>query len=312
MNVLYQNRPLHLWIGGDGIQLEKTMEAVSLKGVNTMFNDQPLIRPAIALKKFDIVHTYNFSMPWTKYQIWAAKNARKKAICTMIYHEGENFIPYAEQQVMLDSLDAMIFATEGEKDRVRRHLKMDESKAHVIPNGIDPWWFEPTDKKLENPVSPVLTVGRIEEFKGQLAVAQACKELGLRYVCIGESTDNGLVQKLKDLGAEVIGPQSHEDLKVWYNRCLLYVLASKAEVMPLTVMEAGSQGKHIVLTDHCEWKIPGTEYVEHGNVEMIKEAIITQINKSVLNNELLDLLRTMTWDKIADQHIKLYESVLKG
>lgn len=311
MNVLFQNRPANLWIGGDGIQLEKTMTAVSDLGVNVEFNDQALIKPALRLRKFDIVHTFNFSMPWTRYQVWAAKNARKKAVCTMIYHEGEEFTPYKEQQIMLDSLDAMIFATEGEKERVRRHLTMDESKAHVIPNGIDSWWF---DNAVIPPVDLppfVLTVGRLEPFKGQLATAKACKELGYLYVCIGQIVDNDYAENLKKEGALLLTPMSHEDLRKFYVLCKTYVLASRAEVMPLTVMEAGSQGTNIVLTNHCEWQIPNAEYVEFDQVDQIREAIKKSVEKP-FNSALKDLLKTMTWESVAKQHIELYERILKG
>lgn len=308
MKILYQNRPENGWIGGDMIQLFATMREVRKKGHEVAFNDQPLIRPALLLRSFDIVHTFNFSMSWTKYQIWAAKNANKKAICSMIYQEMEDYIPYEEQQKMLDSVDACIFLHEGEIERVKRHLKIDESKIHIVPNGIDEFWFE---KQSVDPTIEefVLTVGRIDGTKGQLETAKACKKLGIRYICIGEIIDEEYARKCELFGAVLYPPMKPNDLIRFYASCSVFVLASKTELMPLVVMEAGAQGKPIVLTKNCEWDIPVYR------CENTKESIMENISLALAqkNNFVFrDMVKEMTWDKVGDKIIKIYEGVIGG
>lgn len=297
-----QSRPKNLWIGGDMIQLEKTSEALRKLGVEVDFNDQPLFTPAILLSDYDIVHTWNFSMPWTKYQIWAAARQGIPVVCSMIYHEGEQFIPYGHQQIMLDSLSKAIFLTSGEIDRVERHITLNRGISEIIPNGIDDDWFIPETGK-----EYVLTVGRLDGTKGQLITAMACKELGLKYICVGERQNEEYAKTVESFGAEILSPKDKEGLKPIYQKCSVYVLASDAEVMPLTVMEAGAMGKNIVLTKRCEWKIPA-EYVDNTDLEEVKEAIRVSLKKSK-NKEFVKMLKEMTWNKVAERLLVIYKEL---
>lgn len=306
LKVLYQNRPKNTWIGGDYIQLEKTAEAINKLGNEVEINEQPIYLPAKGYAKFDIVHLFNFSMKWTKVQMGVAKMWNKPIVCSMIYHESDMFIPYEVQQIMLDTADACIFLTPSEIKRVKRHLKIDEKKIHIIPNGVDKFWL----KKVKRTKDYVLTVGRIEPHKGQLEVAKACKQLGLKYIIAGEDTDKDYLSKCLEAGAEWVGKKEKEELLKLYAGCSVFVLASRAEVMPLVVMEAGCQAKNIVVAEHCEWKdIPNAEWCRYGSVGSIKKAINRSLAKED-NNELREKLKGMTWDKVAKQIKKVYESVI--
>lgn len=308
MKVLFQNRPKEQWQGGDMIQLEKTQQALLDKGIEVYFNDEPLFSPALLLQTFDIVHTWNFSMEWTKFQIWAAKKHGRKIVCSMIYHETDRFVEYDLQQIMLDACDACIFLSQGEVERVKRHLKIDESKIHIIPNGIDAWWFNPTTEKNKHG-KYVLTVGRVEGAKGQLAVSEACKQLGIKYLCAGEIIEADIAKKIHENGGVILGKLTPEGLKPLYKHAKAMVLASQHEIFPLSVMEAGSQSTNIVLTEGSEWKdIPNVELCKFGDVESIKSAIEKAISKPK-NTEFRDKLKTMTWSSVADQILSIYSKI---
>jgi len=308
MRVLLQNRPAELWTGGDQIQLEQIQKALVKKGIGADYNGQPVISPAFLMSQYDIVHLFNFSMLWTKYQLWVGKKWKKPVVCSMIYHESDAFIPYDQQQIMLDSLDAALFLAPGEVERVRRHLIIPDEKIFFVPNGIDPFWFNPVT--VDEGVMQsgfILTVGRIEPSKGQLAVAKACIKLNVPYICIGDVVDNSYRALLDGLGAIILPRMGPEDLIKFYASCGVFCLASRAEVMPLSAMEAGAQGAPIVLTDHCEYKdIPGVHWVEFENVDKIVE----KLRLALLGGKNLqwrEQLRSMTWDKVADQLITIYE-----
>jgi glycosyltransferase involved in cell wall biosynthesis len=307
LKILFINRPKNTWVGGDYVQMEATAEALRKIGCTVDISETPLPMPAKRMFDYDIVHIFNFSMPWAKLGVWASKTKGLETVCSMIYHEGETFIDYPAQQIMFDAIDKAIFLTEGEIKRVKRHLKVDDKKCVIIENGLDSFWFEPLE--TDDKISPyVLTVGRIEPFKGQLAVAQACQQLGLSYLCVGEIVDENYANQIEGAGGLLVGKMFGEELKKMYKACSVYVLASQAEVMPLTVMEAGSQKKNIVMSDHCEWKIPCCEYVKHGDVAQIKEAIETSLKKTEAI-ELYNKVKTMTWDNVALKLIGVYESI---
>lgn len=310
MKVLLQNRPKGLWVGGDIVQLEKTAEALAQKGVDVEIDDKAIYQPALLYRHFDIIHLFNFSMHWTLAQMKVAKIHQKLVACSMIYHESDQFVSYPDQQKMLDCLDAAIFLAPGELERVKRHLKIKDEIIHYVPNGIDEFWFNaPVNiaKKIKN---YVLTVGRIEETKGQLGVSIACKNLGLRYVMVGERINNSYASQCEANGAVWFPAMAHKDLINVYANARLFVLASRAEVFPLTVMEAGSQGLNIVLTDHCEWKeIPNVKWCEFENPESIEKAIKSALTLNP-NTQLKNKVKKMTWGNVADDLIKIYESII--
>jgi len=305
--ILHQNRPRHQWIGGDVVQMDNTMVELGKMGLDISFSDKPLFQPALLLQDYDITHLWNFSMPWTKFQLWSAKRHGLKVVCSMIYHETDAFIPYDQQQVMLDNLDAAIFLSEGEIERVRRHLNIRDEIIHIIPNGIDPIWFKDTKEKNKYG-DYVLSVGRIETPKGQLAVSKACKELGIKYVCAGEIVEDAIAKEIKKNGGILLGSCSKEELKPLYKHCKAFVLASKHEIFPLTVMEAGAQKANIVLTETSEWKPEEVELCEFDNVKSIKKAIQTQIAKKKTDT-FKKKLEEMTWTNVAKEVAKIYKKL---
>jgi glycosyltransferase involved in cell wall biosynthesis len=306
MKVLFINRPKESWVGGDYVQMERTAEELRKLGVEVDISETPLISPAMKMMEYDIVHVWNFSMTWSKFGVWAGAKWKRKVVASMIYHEGETFVPFPHQQVMLDHTDACVFLSNTEIDRVRRHLKIKESQIHVIPNGIDSFFFK---GKRADKQDKVLTVGRIEADKGQLGVAKACKELGIPYLCIGSIQDKGYADLLRAEGALLFTSLPQKELIPYYAECKVHALISKAEIFPLTAMEAGAQGCNLVLTTHCEWKPEGEEYAEYDNVETIKDAITKAMAKPY-NEKLKTNLKKMTWKKVAKSVKKVYENIL--
>lgn len=300
MKVLFANRDPKSWIGGDQIQLEKTRTELGKLGVETRFTSLNIPDPE-DIVDVDIVHCFNFCAPWTKFQIWQASKLEKKIVCSMIYHETDKLVDYPTQQAMVNECSALIFLTKGEVDRARRHLDIPPEKIWIVPNGIDAQWFEPV-----HPVpSDVLTVGRIEEGKGQLAVAKACKELGLQYTCIGELSEYAKLVAAQ--GAKILPAMTQEELRQYYAGCQVFCLASMREVMPLSAMEAGAQAKNIVLTSGCEWRIPA-EYVTFDDVESIKSGIQAALERPD-NTELQTMLRSMTWENVAKSVREIYDKI---
>jgi glycosyltransferase involved in cell wall biosynthesis len=300
MKTLFCNRDPKSWIGGDMVQLEKTREALGKLGVETRFTSLQIPNPE-DIADVDIVHCFNFSMPWTKFQIWQASRLKKKIVVSMVYHETDSFVDYQTQQAMVHECHALLFLTEGEVARAKRHLDIPNEKIFTVPNGVDRFWFEAVKPKA----CGVLTVGRIDENKGQLAVAKACRKLGLHYTCIGERSRYAALCEVE--GAEVLGPLKPEEIRPYYAGCNVFVLASLGEIMPLTVMEAGAQGCPIVLTSGCEWQVPA-EYVTYNSVGSIANGIERASARGV-NAEFRATLEGMTWEKAALEIKRIYETL---
>jgi len=298
--VLFQNRKKSYWQGGDYIQMEKTAEALRKLGLEVDISEESVVSPD-TIQNYDLVHLWNFSMPWTKYQLWVARKHKKPVVCSMIYHESDQFIPYELQQIMLNELSAQIYLTESEKDRVARRLNP-TGKTYVVPNGIDESWFEDLGVPKED---IVLTVGRVEHSKGQLAVARACRMLEIPCYCAGETMDESYAEEVKASGAILLGKLEPKELIKWYAKAKVFALVSKAEIFPLTVMEAMAQDCQIVLTETSEWK-PDVNYALYGDENSILSAIDTARHEA---KNYKNYVRQFTWERVAEQIKEIYENI---
>ena len=294
-----------MWQGGDYFQLNETVKALRKKGVEVEVNDQLIYTPAIQYRNFDVVHAWNFSMAWTPFHLGLAFTYHKPTVCSMIYHDKDEFVSWENQRLMADKLDKAIFLNEGEVQRFKNKLKIDDSKVAIIGNGITKDWFKPKTHNL----GYVLTTGRIEAHKGQLEVAQACKEIGAKYIMVGQAHDKEYLEKCLEAGAIHHDGMPQGDLKKVYADCGCLVLNSKAEVQPLVVMEAGAMAKNIVLAKGCLWKAPNVYWVDCGDVEQLKTAIQLALIAPP-NEELRDYLKTQNWEMVADRLIEIYKQVI--
>lgn len=306
MKVLFTNRPKDVWIGGDYVQMERTAEELIKLGVDVEIIEGGLLRPAIRIREFDIVHNFNFSMEWAVYSCWMANLHKKPWVSSMIYAETDQFVPYDKQQIMIDNCSAAVFLNQGEIDRVKRQLKLKDEIAHIIPNGIDDFWFKQVRSK-NNYGDYVLSVGRIENFKGQLAVAKACKQLGLKYICVGERLYEDYAKEVEAHGAIILPPMGREELIKMYKHAKVMVLASRAELMSLAVMEAMAQDCPVVLTDHSEWKPDDVSLCEFENITSIKKAIKKEYGREVNHSKEMKKYR---WEEVAKQLKSVYESIV--
>jgi len=302
-NILFQNRAEETWMGGDFFQLKKTMEAISNLGYHCEFSSDT--NADKLLNDFEIVHTFNFSMQWTEKQINRAYAKGKKIVSSMIYHERGDFVSYDSQQRMVNMTDAMIFQTEGELDRAKRHLNIPDEKIFIIPNGIESWWFDPINTIKKD---IVLTVGRIGPFKNQALVAKACNMINIPCICVGEIESKRYADEILSYGGIIIPPMNHKDLKSLYAICKVFVMASQNETWSLVVDEAGSQGANIVLTSGCEREnIPNVERCDPKDVMSVRFAIQRALKLSP-NEEFREVLKINTWRSVGEKIIKIYET----
>lgn len=310
MKILFQNRPKHIFQAGDYYQLEQTAKALRSKGIEVEINDQPIYTPAIQYRNFDIVHTFNFSMPWTPYQVGLATMYRKPVVCSVLYHDKDNYVSWDVQRELEKQINALIFLNEGEKQRFKAKLELTEEKSHIIENGVNEMWFKKVRvKKDQRPY--VLTVGRVEDLKGQLAVAKACKKIGIKYVMAGQELDKNYLKACEDEGAVHVGIVEGDDLLELYAGCTCFVLNSKSDIQPLSIMEAGAQAKPVITTKSCLYQPVGVSVVDVDNVAQLVREIKKTIGMKP-NTELRDYLKTKTWEAVADQLIGIYTDLINN
>ena len=126
------------------------------------------------------------------------------------------------ERTAIESADAVIAVSEGTRADVLRLFDVDESRVHVIYNGIDPDFYRPdatTDALERHGVDPaipyVLFVGRITRQKGIIHLVRAIRHLdpGIGVVlCAGQPDTPEIAREMEE---GVRAAQAERDNVVW-------------------------------------------------------------------------------------------------
>ena len=126
------------------------------------------------------------------------------------------------ERTAIESADAVIAVSEGTRTDVLRLFDVDESRVHVIYNGIDPDFYRPdatTDALERHGVDPaipyVLFVGRITRQKGIIHLVRAIRHLdpGIGVVlCAGQPDTPEIAREMEE---GVRAAQAERDNVVW-------------------------------------------------------------------------------------------------
>ena len=163
-------------------------------------------------------------------------------------------------RVTFDSADTVFCYTETDRSRLREFgVRAD---IHIVPNGIDQRRFSPdgSSSGLLGAGDPtVLFVGRLVEGKRPEDALAAIKRVRRSYptarlVFVGDGPLRGELQQRAaeqnlDAAVEFLGEVPHEEMPGLYRSADLFVLPSRAEGLPRTVLEALSTATPVVASD---------------------------------------------------------------
>jgi len=120
-------------------------------------------------------------------------------------------------------------------------------KMHVVRLGVDPHFFFPRQQKRESDeILEILCVGRLVESKGQLVLLRACNLLlsrgySLRVRLVGAGPDREDLETFAvqmRIPAVFEGARNHDETRQLLGRADIFALASFAEGVPVSLMEA--------------------------------------------------------------------------
>lgn len=217
------------------------------------------------------------------------------------------------------------------------YIGIKEEKISVVYLGILPWWFEPvsdTQKqavltKFKLPDQFIFVTGTIQHKKNLPRLIEAFLQLPLdiqeAYPLViagrpGWGTEESLkaIQTLLDKKRGVwLDYVSIFDLKVLYQTAALYAQPSLHEGFGLTLLEAFASKTPVVTSNVTA--LPeianGAAYLVDPYSPMeITQAMQTILTSRRLQDELiakgLARAREFSWEKCADETIKIYQSLL--
>jgi glycosyltransferase involved in cell wall biosynthesis len=287
--------------------------------------------------RFDIIHAH---MAYPTGYIAVKLKKRLNIPVVITSHKGDivpesryrrRFITRRRMCWAMENADAITGVSEKLKSIIDE-LTQGQARSLTIPNGVDmpddsPGIMPDACRAIaEKPF--MLTLGRLHRYKGldvllgAIALIHQQKRNIPCMVIAGDGREfENLKKQAAELGIEsqviftgaVFGPQKH-----WLLRnCAFFLQPSRAEGMPLTVMEAFAYVKPVIGTRISgieELVTPGkTGYlVEPDNSQSLARVILDASSNSAIGKmgeEAKHFASTRTWPVIAAKYIELFESL---
>lgn len=295
------------------------------------------------IKNFDIIHMHEHR---TLLAIFAHLYARKYGIPYVVQSHGSVLPIFANQRLkklfdiiwgykILKDAAKVIALTKKESEQYKR-MGINEDKIEIVPNGINLSDYENLPKKgefrkkysISNDKKIILSLGRIHKIKGIDLLINAFAEMKrtdeMVLVIVGPGSDFLLTLKKQVKTLQIkdsvlfIPPLYGEDKLEAYVDADVYVLPSRYETFPVTVLEVCACGIPVVMTDRCgianlvDKKIG---LVVKYDKNMLKETILKFISDDELRKKFGNegrrfIKESFTWKKAVDKLEEIYSELV--
>lgn len=208
----------------------------------------------------------------------------------------------------------------------KKYKELIKSKSKVIPNGIDPFWYENKPNKLENPTNDVMKiifVGNGSKNKNLISLVKACeiiireRDSKINLTVVGNVSNEKLLNEInKKKYIEYKGLVSKEELLLLYRENNFFVLPSLKETFGLVYAEAMSQGLPVLYTKNQGFD----KYFEDGLVgyainsrdpnDIANKLIKINTKYKQISQRCLKFSNEFRWDYIVNDYIRLYKEIL--
>jgi len=325
MKILFTNRDHSTVSGGDSNKIQHYQLHLQKLGIQADYT------PSVMYPKFedyDIIHTFHLGHEFSyKFFLEANRIGKPLVISPILFPDQSN--PQVYRDDMLKYASGIAFLSEGEQqETIKPHTDMMvisdiEEKAYIIPNGINPV-FGTDGPKLRHPNCPgeeyVLCVGRIDQRKNQHKLAQACMELDIPLMLVGQPYDNVVVDQVQTLADIWNGlwwepSQPAHKLVEAYRGAKVLACPSTLEMWPNVVAEGGLAGCNLVVgrgsMTFADWEgdVDGI-YGCDNTIDSIKDAV--NYAYSAKRRNIQEPFSQYTWDRAAEELKTMYKEVLNG
>ena len=221
--------------------------------------------------------------------------------------------------------DSVIWSNAAEREwAVKKfRLKPGDPRFHVIPNYVDTGLFKPVSFAV-GPVTRVITVARLAPQKNLDLIIRALKGSDYELEIVGEgSLRRQLMELSRNLGVKVnfYGALPHEQIPERLNNAGIFVLCSRYEGLPKSLLEAMSCGMPVVGSE-----VDGIrEVIEHGRTGLlcktdpasIRAAVDRLVSDERLRSELGGRARehiekNYSLESVVRQELELYNKIIAG
>lgn len=296
MKVAFLNRRRDTHPGGDLIEIDATMQALTTLGIECEYAPEGWTLDW--LRTFDLAHVFHLNFGWSTYNWTRCVDARVPYVLTPIFYPSTDL--GADAHTMRGGLFHAGYVTPNSAREYEELIAIlgiqpietfDYPAALPIPNG--------TDRLFAGPMSDqgrrgVICVTPRDGDKNTGVVAEACHLLGLPYRCVS-------------------GIESREELARVYRSALVFVNASESERMSLTTGEALVAGCRVIDTIHNRgnsWYGSGLVRVDPNRPQDVLGWINCAYQTGDWDYSPNRAAQRLTWDVVAEQLVRVYRRVL--
>ena len=285
------------------------------------------------IKQFDLIHAYTlFTDGNVAYELHkrygipyvvAVRSTDVKAFFMYRPHLRGRGIK------ILRNAAAVFFLSVPYRDEVIEHFvpkryRVDISKkVHIIPNGIDPFWFTRgwEHKRPEGRALRLVFAGSITPRKNIPTAALSCSVLRERgyeanLTVIGKVLDEGIAKELSALPyVKCYPPMRKEELAEAYMQQDIFVMPSRKETFGLVYSEAMSQGLPVIYSkgEGFDGQFPEgiVGYgVESNDAYGIADAIEKILGEyETMSQRCLEKSKVFRWEGFASEYCDIYTAV---
>lgn len=285
---------------------------------------------------FDLVHSLMHLPPYAPAALSKGPTVPVVlTVHTMMSQRVPPLSPIASLHDMLWSIaERNALRSAKETIVVSPHLQAEVAKISgqpptFIPNGVDPAWFG-LNRRAPDPQA-LLCVGRVERVKGfrYLLESLALVESSWSLSVVGSHNDRLYLRELKDLEESLgllgrirwLGEVGFSQLLEEMTKASIFVLPSKAESMPIALLEAMAAGKAVIATKvgGIPWIVHNNEnglLVDFGDRYGLAARIDSLLGGTAKRRDLSQKARRraadFAWEEVAQQTLAVYRSALEG
>ncbi len=224
---------------------------------------------------------------------------------------------FRQKQYIVNHVDALLVHTGEEGESVRQDFRSGPTPWYEVPVGRG---TAPCDlAKPDLPSGYILSVGRIEPLKNQLALINAARALDAPLVLVGQENlrHRGYLRRFR---AALAGRRDvvhvpftqQPGLDALYRHAKLHVIASWYEVFPLTTVEAATNGCRVVTTRNSyEAGVygGGVRYLDPEDVGAIRAAIEYTTTDTTVGRPETVTNHVQPWRNVTKRLLEVYRSV---
>lgn len=226
---------------------------------------------------------------------------------------------FRQKQYIVNHVDALLVHTDEEGESVRNDFRSDQTPWYVVPIGRGVAVPRHDLGRPDLPPGYILSVGRIEPLKNQLALIDAVRAVDVPLVLVGQENarHRGYLRRFRSALAEGRGvvhvPFTRQPgLDAFYRHARLHVIASWYEVFPLTTVEAATNGCRVVTTRNSyEAGVYGAavRYLDPGDTDSIRAAIVDTMTDATIGRAESVVTRLQPWHNVVEGLLEVYRSI---